>query len=331
MSLDGTGYVSVESDGIKVGSNSEPEDAIRANFEIPAVEDKAPVKAAHDEPVEADPKAKPEVDRDPDTGKFTAKDWRKRVDKLTYQAREAERERDALRAENESLKAPKVEPNADLTPAETKPATATFPKWEQWSAAHAGEDYESYLDARAEFRADQKVQAAFDAQKAERAKEHEAEQARISQSRAQTVLQKLDTLGTKAHADFRDAMQTLVDARLPFAPVVAGIIADELDGDTPLGHEFAYFLATHPDDLRRLNAIANPVTAAREAQKLLSQLDTASPGSVSEPLVSKAKPPIKPVGTGPSAASDDDPGDSEPVEKYIARMNAADRKAGRLR
>lgn len=325
MSLDGTTHT-VEHDGFSVTS-TDPEDAIKAALGVDAPVVEKPVAdddlVTDDEPTpDAKADAKPEQKaaeqpRDAD-GKFTRKDWQKRVDTVTHNWRATERERDALRAELDTLRAPKLEPK----PAES--AVDAFPTWDAWTAKHAGQGYEDYLDERADWRAERKANAILDARD-ERARTDSAQRQTL------TTLQKLDQLGTAAHTDFRDVMTALHEQQLPFAPHLAGIIAEELDGDTPLGHELAYYLATHPDDLRRLNSLP-PLTAARHVQKILDTFTPASRGSGTErPAVSQAKPPTKPIGAGPSADLTSDPGDDEPVEKYIARMNAKEGKATRLR
>jgi hypothetical protein len=326
MSLDGT-TTTVEHDGFSVTS-TDPEDAIKAALGVDAPVVEKPAAADDDVVTDDEPKidakadAKPEQKaaeqpRDAD-GKFTRKDWQKRVDTVTHNWRQTERERDALRAELDTLRAPKVEPK----PADT--AVDAFPTWETWSAKHDGKGYEDYLDERADWRAERKANAIL-TERDEKARTDSAQRQTL------TVLQKLDQLGTQAHTDFRDAMTALHEQQLQFAPHLAGIIAEELDGDTPLGHELAYYLATHPDDLRRLNSLP-PLTAARHVQKILDTFTPASRGSgVERPAVSQAKPPTKPIGAGPSADPTSDPGDDEPVEKYIARMNAKEGKATRLR
>jgi hypothetical protein len=317
----------VEHDGFSVTS-TDSEDAIKATLGMdvpatsaPAVVDtdddlaEEPTAAKADAP--AEPKVATEQPRDAE-GKFTRKDWQKRVDKLTFQAREAERR--AERAEAELAGRAPVAAAPAAEPAAAKPDT--FPTWEAWTEKNDGKGYEDYLDERADFRAERKAHAIL-AARDERAKEDTAHQ------EVRATIDKLKRLGEAAHPDFEDVMVAMAEDKRVFAPHLAGIIAQQLDGDAPLGHELAYFLATHPDDLRRLNALP-PLTAAMQVQKILDTFQPATRGSGPErPAVSQARRPTQPIGAGPSADPTDS--DDEPFEKFYERENAKDRKAGRLR
>jgi hypothetical protein len=312
-------FSTVVQDDFTVESTDSAE-SMRAALEMPA--ETVPAPAPSEEP-EPDPEPEPEPEAataEAKPARVTKKDWQARVDKLTWQRGQVERERDALKAELEAARAA-VQSKRD----EPKAAT-TFPTWEKWSADHPDQGYESYLDERADHRAEMKAEAKV----AEALAKREAQdQERRATEKSQTVVERLDTLGRGAFADFREKFEELTEQGLQFSPTIAGIVAEELDGETPLGHKLAYHLATHPDDLRRLNAL-QPLTAARQIQKILDTLAPASRGSEAPAPVSQAKPPVRPIGGSPAAVSVDDPGDDEDVDKYIARMNAKDRKAGRL-
>lgn len=329
MNLDGNTNT-VEHDGFSITS-TDSEDAIKTTLGVDAQAEKVIAEPKDDDLViDDDPKADvtaadetpiqkaDEQPRDAE-GKFTRKDWQKRVDKLTHNWRSVETERDALRAELDALKAPKADP----PPAASDPTT--FPAWEAWVAKNDGKGYEDYLDERADWRAERKAQAILDA------RDQQAREAEVSR-RTMSTIDKLKSLGEKAHDDFEDVMVAMAEGKRTFAPHIAGIIAEELDGASPLGHELAYFLATHPDDLRRLNALP-PLTAARQVQKILDTFTApVTRGSGAErPAVSQAKPPTKPIGAGHAADPNQEPDDNEPFETYFKRENERDRKAGRLR
>ncbi len=84
------------------------------------------------------------------------------------------------------------------------------------------------------------------------------------------------------------------------------------------------YLSDHPDDLRRLRAL-HPMLAMREVGRLEARLDAAPSGSVSQPSLSQAKPPIQPVGRGASVP----PGARDPKDiSSLAEWEAVRRSFG---
>src|SRR5581483_5314450 len=154
--------------------------------------------------------------------------------------RQTERERDALKAELAALKAGTTLPAAaPAAPAPVVAATEAEPD----PATYPGGEYDpKYL----------RDLTAYEAQKAVRL----ADQQRTHQARIDAVTSK----GEQAHPDFRASILAAYESGLRFTPVLNDIILTH-----DLGHEFAYYLATHPEDFRRLASQPNPVAAALDA------------------------------------------------------------------
>lgn len=100
-----------------------------------------------------------------------------------------------------------------------------------------------------------------------------------------------------------------------------------------MGAQIASYLVDHPDLAQRLTTL-HPVEQIGQIGEIVGELKAqahaASSGSaVPARPVSQAKAPIQPLGTSPVATSPD-PDDDEPIEQFVRRHNAADRKAGRL-
>jgi len=82
-------------------------------------------------------------------------------------------------------------------------------------------------------------------------------------------------------------------------------------------------MAQHPDDAQRIAAL-HPVLAFGEMKALEARLDVALGSTPPSKPMSKAKPPIKPVGTTLSG-SVDDPSELEFGREYVTRMNKLER------
>jgi hypothetical protein len=82
-------------------------------------------------------------------------------------------------------------------------------------------------------------------------------------------------------------------------------------------------MAQHPEDAQRISAL-HPVLAFGEMKALEARLDVAHGSTPPSKPMSRAKPPIKPVGTTLSG-SVDDPSELEFGREYVARMNKLER------
>lgn len=183
---------------------------------------------------------------------------RERINELTRRAHEAEREAQHWREV------------AERKPAESsdKPSPDKFGS------------YDEYVEALADWRADQRVAESFKRRDAERS---QAAEARAAEAKAQAWHER--------QSNFREATPDY-DAVVGKSSVqVAPHVVDTLlDSDS--GPELAYHLAKHPETVRRINALS-PLAAAREIGRIEASLST--PAAPREKPASKAPAPITPA------------------------------------
>lgn len=249
-------------------------------------------------------------------GKYTKKDSvQARIDKAVAAQRAAERERDAFRAQLDAARqpAPPVTQEPAAPNVERQSSNADGPQLAEFTS------YEDWVDARAEWKAEQKWQRA----------QAESAQQIARQQREQAVLthtERIQAFAAKT-PDYFDKIQEA--ARLPVsAAMEAAIIASDH------GPAIAYFLATHPEEGAQLayDTQSVPATAAAVVRQLLESKINASQAANTGPAAGGHRPnvpaPIKPVGSAPVVA--DPPLDTLDVDAFIARENAreqAERKA----
>ena len=99
--------------------------------------------------------------------------------------------------------------------------------------------------------------------------------------------------------------------------------------ESPVGTQLLQYLSTHQDESQRLSTL-HPVDVYREMGKLEERLGAASEVRGSAPVISHAKPPIKPLGSSPHTPDADAVTDELSFDEHFRRMNAKDRKNGRL-
>jgi len=334
------------------------ENALERGLDAPVddvpVLDQAPEPKAEEPSAEGEPKAEPEPkaaapERD-EQGKFKGKprnDPRARVEQATAKEAQAKRERDeaiariqALETELQTLKTPK--PAAQPVAPAAQPV-AGFPDYQTWAsqADNAQKTYEDYLEARVEHRFEQR----------ERAKQQQEAQARYAQADAQRMSDFTTRLQTAVADD--EQFWNRVDPKLTDTPRLSVLVQtphgwiDRTTGRQTPPPTFTNWIVDqvieceHPHVV--LEALSDPQTFQRLATlppakvlRELAKLDVkpapaaAVPrGPARKPVTSTAPDPYTPLGSSP-VASADEPGDDEPIEKYIARTNAQDRKAGRF-
>lgn len=246
------------------------------------------VEAVPDAPPPAAEAAAPPVvetpaeihDRD-DKGRFR-NPVQPRIDELTRKVRENEREAAFWRARAEAAEKPP-------TPAPEKPTPEKY------------DDYGAYVEALADFKADEKVKAALEA--------HDKKAAEKSQ---------VETRQTTWQTRKAEAAKTIpdIDAVLSTSDVdVANHVSAELL-ESEFGPQIAYKLAKDPALAEKLNAMA-PNEAARAIGRLEATFGTATPAiAAAEPetaqdpapivevKTTKAPPPVKPIGQGRSTQVD---------------------------
>lgn len=163
---------------------------------------------------------------------------------------------------------------------ETAPQTDEAPKRESY------ESYEDYIEARAEYRAEQKVKAAF-------AEQQQRVQQSTQQATAQQQGQQFQAQVEKARqaiADFDDVVST---ADIPISQTMREAILE-----SEVGALLTYHLAKHPAEATRI-ATLSPTSQAKALGVIEANLQRKA-----EPQVSKAPTPITPISGGARTTSD---------------------------
>lgn len=159
------------------------------------------------------------------------------------------------------------------------------------------QDYESYIEAVAEWKADQKLATI-------RAESEAQQRQREAQERASKVQQKLSGAASK----YEDFEEVALDPSVPITQHMAEAIAD-----SDMGGDVAYYLGTHRDEAHRIASLS-PVQQVRELTKLETKL------SATQVAKTNAPKPISPVNTNkqPSNGLSDD----LPIDEWLKRRNA---------
>ena len=335
---------SATSGEITIESNHESTDQIQASLDLgqadttPASEtssetppaetstpasEAAPADASPEEaPVtEASPAETPDTEEaaDTDPPKKTAKQRRRKDATAAVQvavAKQREAERRAAAAEQ------RLAALTEQASAPTTPQTPPQPEWARYKTMPGAptvdlfEQYDDYTMALTTFVTDMRAQehatrAAYDAshaaeQEADRARE-EGWQVRLAEAR-------------KVDPTFDDHLKTDTPMSLPM---------QHLTMESPVGTDLLRYLSDHQDESQRLSTL-HPVEVYREMGKLEERLSAVSEARGSAPVISHAKPPIKPLGSSPHTPDADAITDELSFDEHFRRMNAKDRKNGRL-
>lgn len=240
-----------------------------APAEAPAQQEET--KDAQSQETQAEPAAEDGQPRD-EKGRFK-NPTQERIDELTRARREAEREAAYWRQR--------------ATPAEKPAAPVAKPDVKDFA------DYNEYVEALADWKADEKVSKALQARDADTAKT--AEQ-RAYDAKAQTFQERVAQAKT-AIADF-DAVVNAADVN------VAQHVTDALL-DSEKSGELLYHLAKHPDLVERLNGMS-----VREADREIGRIEATLGQSKAQPVTkpaSKAPAPMRPAGSGSATTAASDP------------------------
>ena len=192
---------------------------------------------------------------------------RERINELTKRAHEAEREVQRLREASER-----------------KPAESTEkPNPDKFGS------YDEYVEALADWKADQRVAESFKRRDAERS---QAAEARAAEAKAQAWAER--------QSEFREATPDYDAVVGKSAVQIAPHVVDTLL-DSESGPELAYHLAKRPETVKRINALS-PLSAARELGRIEATLS--NPAAPQIKPASKAPAPITPVRSSAPAAVD---------------------------
>jgi hypothetical protein len=185
------------------------------------------------------------------------------------------RERAArLEAENEALRRLLLQNQPKQEIEAPKPDTAGKPRAEDFNS------HEDWVEAVADWKTDQKLA--------------QIEARREQERRSHAWNEKADA-ARSLHEDFDEA---LAEAPAPVRHVA------EVLSDSPLGAELAYYLATHPTEYRRINALP-PTMAARELGRLEAGLEPSKKQEAPKPQTKAPRPPA-PVNAPPAPKPSED-------------------------
>lgn len=209
--------------------------------------------------------------------------------------------RNQLRAEVAQPAQPQQIPAAP--PASPAAPQASYPpalvSFDAFAAAHPNAGYEDFLDARTEWKAEQKVQAILAARDAA------AEEQQTYQTYAQRAAEY-----AKQHPDFGDALANAKDIRL-YGPAFEALKRHEL------GPAIAHHLATHRDVAARVTAL-DPDSQCLAIGELIGTVGrpAAAPAAQTPPPLTRATAPITPIGGSANGPVTRDAKDVNSVTEY---------------
>lgn len=174
------------------------------------------------------------------------------------------------------------------------------------------DSYESYIEARAEWRASKAVEDRLSKQAEEDAKKRTAEE----QQKLEKVFRERAVKFAKEIEDFDEVMES---SEAPMTKEMADAI---LTSD--IGPKIAYHLAQHPEEAERI--AAQPASRrAAEIGKLEAKLAEAPPPAP-KPKPSGAPDPIDPVGGNKGKVTTDEPSDKDSPDEWLRKRNSQLRK-----
>jgi hypothetical protein len=162
------------------------------------------------------------------------------------------------------------------------------------------------------------------------ARDWERSESRRVASERQQVTTRVETAHREGAEKYPD-WQTLFDSDEAKVDLPAAVI-NELYNDTTPSADLIHHLLTHPDELRSLATVEDPIAAARLVARLSANIpvgvSTAHSGPEStppKPPVTRAKPLIKPVSASPSAPDAVNPDDLPFGPNYVKLTAKQDR------
>jgi DNA repair exonuclease SbcCD ATPase subunit len=335
--------VTVNEGDFVITSSGETEDAIRAALAEPSTEtetDAAPAEepeAVETESVED--KEQTEIKPPKKSVEARKKSIQAEIDELTAKRHEARRAMEAEAAELQRLRAELSQRQAASSPPPTGPGSQALPPPDDAEPTiDAFDNYEAFVRAQAQWAARQVVR---EAQQQDMQRRMTELHARENQQRIETFSQKWNEAAT-ADPTFVDSVRPELLELKPWSALtpeerqnatVYNAIAEEILRAENGPQVLRYLSENFDSEFRRLASLQSPDELRWSMAKLQGRLEAASSiGPVSKPKpISSAKPPIKPMGSAPSAGDDGELSDDLPIEEYIRRANHRDRqnRAGR--
>ena len=220
----------------------------------------------------------------------------KRIDRLTWEANEAKRKAEELEAKLRERQERQPDP------------LAARPKMEDF------QDYEAYLEALADWKAEEKAQRLRDELKAESEKTR-------AKTEADRRMEAFRAAESKVRATVQDYDEAIQDAQdTPMTQVMFDVILE-----SEVGPNILYYLAKNPDEAERI-AHLSPARQAAEIGKLEDKL-AQQLKDPQKPKASNAPPPVNPVRARGSASTPrlDDPNLSMEEYSRLRRKQLSER------
>lgn len=220
----------------------------------------------------------------------------KRIDRLTWEANEAKRKAEELEAKLRERQERQPDP------------LAARPKMEDF------QDYEAYLEALADWKAEEKAQRLREELKAE----SEKTRAKTEADRRMEAFRAAESKFRATVTDYDEAIQDAQDT--PMTQVMFDVILE-----SEVGPNILYYLAKNPDEAERI-AHLSPARQAAEIGKLEDKL-AQQLKDPQKPKASNAPPPVNPVRARGSASTPrlDDPNLSMEEYSRLRRKQLSER------
>ena len=273
--VDFRAYVKYRETG-ELPAKKEPEPATPAAAGTGADAPEAPAKTEPDSEPEKTQEPDEQDDEDQTAAKGRGGSRQRKIERLTRENADLQRQLAAFR-----------EPPPAEKP-ERKPATSAAagkPKLEDF------ETLEAYQEALTDWKLDEREHV--------RTVEHLKRQANEAQQKIQAEWSKRQRIAQQAHADYSDVIES-VDA--PEGPGVADAIAALQEDEA--GPEILYYLAKHPDDLKRIAALSAR-SAVLEIGKIAAIVAKPPAPENGKPKITGAPKPPPPSGKSTKTSSDD--------------------------
>lgn len=322
----------IEHEGFTIDSNHETEAAMRAAMGVETPEP-SPQEAAEgssepqesQEPETAPPQEAAESRTEPqeaaDRRAKPRENVQARISQAVAKQREAERKAADLEARLQALEQTRSQPARE----EPKPVPVAAPSGKPtWKAfeEQIGTQFETWGDASDAY------QDARETWLRQQWQEEQAQQRQVQHREriAQAAAQKYGV------ESYQQAIDTVNQALKTAGVRITETFRQAIDGST-VAPDLVYWLGTHPDECIQLASETQDLGAAAAplVRRLLETRVSAGAPSGSAPLAElpRAKPPVRPVGVSSVTVPEDDSEDV-PIETWISRENAKDRKKGRL-
>lgn len=220
----------------------------------------------------------------------------KRIDRLTWEANEAKRKAEELEAKLREWQERQPEPSA------ARPKPEDF------------QDYDAYVEALADWKAEEKARKLRDELKAESEKTR-------AKTEADRRMEAFRAAESKFRATVQDYDEAILDAQdTPMTQVMFDVILE-----SEVGPNLLYHLAKNPDEAERI-AHLSPARQAAEIGKLEDKL-AQQLKDPPKPKASNAPPPVNPVRARGSASTPrlDDPNLSMEEYSRLRRKQLSER------